>query len=769
LTFYRSEKAFDYVTDETRSGICKTSGKKNETGNVPVKKRHMILCILLFLFIVFPGLDRLHALERDVQKGPVNIEADSITYDSNLDTYTAYGDVFVTFTGGYLKADSVTMSKATKDAAAEGHVEIRSEKDLLRCDSAQFNMETKTGILHNGTMFFDRNHFYLSGREIEKKGEDTYTLKDATATTCDGDQPDWRFTGQEINVTIDGYGTMKHGTFEVSNIPVIYIPWIVFPAKTTRQSGFLFPRIAYSEDKYGWDIGLPFFWAISENTDATLYQRYMTKRGLQEGLEFRYCISEDSYGTFYADYLNDSMEVSETEGSGLVRNWNGNQKRWSYYLNHETNFSPGFYMRTDIKKVSDNWYFKDFDSYNYYLEHYGEGLNKRFDKISFVGDRSLASLESTVRVVKDWDLFNLTALAQYTDNFQSYSNDTTLQKYPEITFTGITQPIFNSPLYFELESTYDYYYRTEGYRGHLFDAHPVFSLPFSCGDYFQLTPEIGFRETKWDGMNTENGVPGKRGSRELYDIGATLSTEVHRIFSVDGQTVEKIRHGIKPELSYTYIPYVYQNDLADFVDTIPEQNSVTYSLTNTLIARVRDSAGGISYREFLNLKVSQPYNIKEARRNLAGSNDTRRPFGNVAIEFDFNPFQYLSLDSDASYDVNDGEWKKTNCNLTMSDWRGDSVSAEYRYTQDALEEINLSLKATVSKTLDCKYKLRRNELDKKDLESTYAIDYHKQCWSVEVSYSDTSDDRSYMIIFSLYGLGKVGHAGGQTSSITRNF
>ncbi|MBN2516202.1 MAG: LPS-assembly protein LptD [Deltaproteobacteria bacterium] len=734
-----------------------------------MKKRNTILFLLLFLLIVFPWLDSLRAFERKVQKGPVNIEADSITYDSNLDTYRAHGNVIVTFTGGYLKADSVTMNKTTKDAATEGHVEIRSEEDLLRCDSAQFNVETKTGTLHNGTIFFDRNHFYLSGKEIEKKGEDTYSLKDVTATTCDGDRPDWRFTGQEIDVTVDGYGTMKHGTFEVSNIPVIYVPWMVFPAKTTRQSGLLFPRIAYSRDKHGWDIEVPFFWAISESTDATLYQRYMDKRGLQEGLEFRYCISENSYGTFYGDYLNDAKAVSETEGDGLLRNWSENQKRWSYYLNHETTFSPGFYIRTDIKKVSDNWYFKDFDLNNYYLEHYGEGRNKRFDKVSFVGDKSLASLESTARVVKEWDLFNLTALAQYTDNFQSYSNDTTLQKYPEVTFTGITQPLFDSPVYFELESTYDYYYRTRGYKGHLFDAHPIFSLPLTYSDYFQFTPEIGFHETKWDGMNTEDGVPGKRGSRELYDIGATLSTEVHRIFSVNGQTVEKVRHGVKPEVSYTYIPYVYQADLADFVGTIPEQNSVTYSLTNTLTARVKDSAGGISYREFFNLKVSQPYNIKEAQRNLSEPNDTRRPFGNVAIEFDFNPFQYLSLDSDASYDVNDGEWKKTNCNFAVSDGRGDSVSVEYRYTQDQLEEINLSLDATVTKTLDFKYVIRRNVLDKKYLESTYAIDYHKQCWSVGVSYSDTSDDRSYMIIFSLYGLGKVGRVGGETSSITRNF
>lgn len=734
-----------------------------------MKTRKIILFIIIFQVFVSFQVDFLLAFEREVPKGPVNIEADSIIYDSNLDTYRARGNVVITFAGGYLKADSVTLNKPTKDAVAEGHVEIKSEKDLLEGEKAQFNIDTKTGTLLNGKMFFYKNHLYLSGDEIEKKGEATYYLKDATATTCDGDRPDWRFTGKEVNVTIDGYGTLKHGTFQVKNFPFIYLPYLIFPVKTTRQTGFLFPRISYSQDKHGWDMGIPFYWAVSDNTDATFYQRYMDKRGFQEGIEFRYCINEGSFGTFYGDYLNDKREVSDTGEDGLSRDWQESQKRWSYYLNHETTFSPGFYIRADIKKVSDIWYFRDFDSYNYYLEHYSENENKRFKKVSFIGDKSLASLESTARLVKDWELFNFTALAQYTDNFQSYSNDTTLQKYPEVTFTGVTQPIFNSPFNFELESTYVYYYRDEGYKGHLFDAHPTFSLPISFGNYLQFTPEIGFRETKWDSVQTNDTLAGKRGSREMYDVGATLSTEIHRIFNVGGQTVEMIRHGIKPELSYTYIPYVYQGDLADYVGSVAETNSLTYSLTNTFIARLRDEGGNKSYREFFNLKLSQPYNIKEARRTTSGTADEKRPFGNVDIEFDFDPFQYLSFDGDAKLDVNDGEWKETNYNLGISDWRGDSVTAEYRYTQKSVEEVNISMKAKVSESLDLRYILRRNELDKKDLESTYGIDYHKQCWSVEITYSDTSDDRAYMVVFSLYGLGKVGHAGGKTSGITRNF
>jgi LPS-assembly protein len=126
------------------------------------------------------------------------------------------------------------------------------------------------------------------------------------------------------------------------------------------------------------------------------------------------------------------------------------------------------------------------------------------------------------------------------------------------------------------------------------------------------------------------------------------------------------------------------------------------------------------------------------------------------MEFEFVPFKYLSFDGDASFDVNDGEWKKLNYNLDISDWRGDSVKAEYSYTQSSSEAVNIYLKAKASKSLNLNYVLRRNKFDGKNLETTYGLEYHKQCWAVEMTYSDTSDDEAYMVVFSLYGLGKVG-------------
>jgi LPS-assembly protein len=730
----------------------------------------------LFLLLFFISAHNVMAAEADLSKEPVTIEAVSIAYDKEEDTFHAKGDVVVSFSQGVLMADSVILNRKTNEAFAEGNVMVVSENDLLEGDKVKFDIETKTGVVYEGNMFLEKNHFYLKGSKIEKKGVATYRIEGAVATTCDGDSPDWRLMGRELNVTIDGYGTLKQGKFFVKDVPIFYIPYLLFPAKTTRQSGFLLPQLSYSERKFGWDMEIPFYLAISESTDATFYQRYMEKRGFKEGAEFRYILSNNSFGTFYGDFLDDTGRLNETAG-GISRNWQSDQKRWSFYWNHETLFDPSFYFRTDITKVSDNWYFKDFTSNNYYLDNYLVKENQRFKKVSFVGNETLGSLDSTARLVKSWQQYNLTLMFQNTDDFASPSNNATLQKYPEIMLTGSKRPLLGSPLNFEFNTAYDYYYRSEGQKGHLYDLQPALSLPFSLGDYFQLTPQMSVKGTYWDRDDNIVTSQSKRGSRFSYNVGANLTTEIHKVFDVNNSRVDKVWHGIKPELTYTYIPNTNQTDIPDFAVSVTEQHTLTYSLTNTIVAKLKEKEEGKSYLEFMRFKISQTYDIKEAARTELPPVD-KKPFSDIDMELDVKPFQYLSLSARNRYSLNSNDWKKANYDLNLSDWRGDlaiigyryasaalneinpfgSITpfSPYRYTQSPLEEINLSLKAVVTKAIDMTYILKRNELDRNTLENTYGFNYHKQCWSIDVKISESANDRSYTVLFSLYGFGKVG-------------
>jgi LPS-assembly protein len=743
-----------------------------------MKRDTAFISALVFILCLSIHAWALQAADREVPRGPVTIEADTLSYDQANDTYQAQGNVIVFFTGGYLRADRLLLNRRTNEAVAEGNTVLKSNGDLLEGERVDFNTETKTGTVQSGRIFFEKYHFHIRGREIQKKGDADYFMKDGTATTCDGDCPDWQFAAREMDVTIDGYGTMKNGTFQILEVPVFYFPYLLFPVKTTRQSGVLLPHLGYSEEKLGFDVAVPVFWAISDSTDATFYQRYMDKRGYQQGAEYRYFLSPDSFGTFYADYLSDQW-TGTREIEGVQQAQTEKEKRWSYYLNHQTQFDPGFYLRTDINRVSDNYYFNDFASYNYYLNHYAGTANRRFQRISYVGDQRLDALESKGRLVKDWGLLSLTGYAQYTDDFSNPSNDTTLQKYPEIRLNAFTQPLFGSPLNFGMGGSYSYNYRSVGEKGNLFDVFPVLSLPLSLGHYLQFTPEVGFRETYWDTSGALSGSEKKTGSRELITAGARLSSDVYRIFDVGGTSIEKIKHYVKPELVYNYTA-VQEDERPDFVTDINSQSNITWSLLNTLTSRMKDLEGKTSYQEFLRLKLFQiydfrgdVYNVTTTRAALttpttvgttpAGQGNYLGPLN---AELDFYPYRYVTYNSTLSFDFNSGDLTAMNHTLGLSDNRGDSASIQYSYTKDIVENINLILKAKVTKSVELKYVLRENLLQDTTLESTYGISYNRQCWGVEVAYSDLVNDRTFMVFINLLGLGRVGSASVKTDALS---
>jgi LPS-assembly protein len=506
----------------------------------------------------------------------------------------------------------------------------------------------------------------------------------------------------------------------------------------------------------------------------------MDKRGLKEGVEFRYQPSSSTWGLFYGDFLKDQWTGTDTSG-GIPRTWTEKQDRWSWYWSHETTFEPGFYFRSDLKKVSDIYYFRDFDSHNYYLDHYGGNLNRKFQKVSFVGNEQLTSYDSTARIVKQWRNYNLTALGQYTDNLTSPSNDETLQRYPEITLTGFKQPLFGTRLNWEFTSLYGNYYRTLGEKGYVVDVYPKLSLPWAIGDYLQVTPTAGFRETLWDTESNSPSTTGDSASRSVYTLALNASTEVFRNFDVSWGEVQKVRHAIKPEITYNYIPSAGPSLRPEFVlpvgsttvggvaANVDAENSITYALTNTLISRLRDDKGNVSYREVFRLKLSQTYNITTPTIYVTAPTllvptttpnvlpaDPTKPFRPVDLEVDINPYKYLSFMTRTAYDVNTTSWAQINQDIALSDARGDSLAFIYRYTKNSIESVGIFGRARVTNSLDLFAGFRSDEFNNSTLEKTVGFEYRRQCWGVEMSYSDLVDDRTFKILFSLTGFGRVG-------------
>ena len=263
----------------------------------------------------------------------------------------------------------------------------------------------------------------------------------------------------------------------------------------------------------------------------------------------------------------------------------------------------------------------------------------------------------------------------------------------------------------------------------------------------------------------------KSADRTVYNASVSLSSQLSRIFDVNVNNWERIRHEIKPEIVYSYVPSVSTDNVPDYYspaaspfvmpvlslsgDSLTQQNAVAWSLTNTLTARVKDEAGAYSYLEFLRLKLFQAYDLHEASKDMSGSTMERRPFSDIGIELDFTPYKYLSFKSRNEYNVYDG-WKQNNFDLNVKDWRGDSLLIGYRYTVNSVEEIDFGLKAIITGNIEGTFVSKYDIANSRTIENSLGIVYRKQCWSMGFDLTETDDDVRFLFRISLTGFGNSG-------------
>ncbi|HQP25937.1 MAG TPA: LPS assembly protein LptD, partial [Smithellaceae bacterium] len=286
-----------------------------------------------------------------------------------------------------------------------------------------------------------------------------------------------------------------------------------------------------------------------------------------------------------------------------------------------------------------------------------------------------------------------------------------------------------------------------------------------------LTPQFALKETLWSRDDHQKDAQDKNDDRMTYNASVSLSSQLSRVFDVQGKGWEKIRHEIKPEIIYAYVPNVQADDVPDYYlpvsapfvfpttplssNSLDEQSAVAWALTNTLTARIKDKDGAHSYLEFLRLKLFQAYDIHEAGRDMEGTDGERKPFSDLGIELDIAPSKYFSVKARSRYNFYDS-WKQNNFDLRLRDGRGDALSIGYRYTADSLEEINVGLKAVLSRNIDATLVSKYDLDNSRRIENSLGFIYHKQCWSMGVDVTETDDDVRFSFRISLAGFGKTG-------------
>jgi len=390
-----------------------------------------------------------------------------------------------------------------------------------------------------------------------------------------------------------------------------------------------------------------------------------------------------------------------------------------------------------------------------------ERSRSEVDRVSL---RSKEKNKSYIFHTKNWSQYSLTTEVNYYKNLIERDR-TTLQRVPKISFSGQRQNISGTPLFFKLDSAYDYFSRHHGVEGQRVDISPKISWPFNFNNYVKFTPEIGVRSLFGIGLTKDRDYDHQKA---VIDANAELSTTILKVYNFQGKRIAKLKHSIEPSILYRYLSDENQEEFPIFehLDRFYERNAVNYSVTNRFTAKVLLPDGSFAEQELGYLKIGQNYYFTHPAWPWLHEGYSGHDFSDIRTELRVRLGYFAYLKAQLNYNPYDNNLGFYNAFLLFQNKRNDYLRFEYRYVRDELEGYRVKLRYKINNSLLAFYETRHSEFNDKTLDSLYALEYYAQCWSVRfvVEENARQDGRDreieYAIMFNLAGLGEIGEIEG---------
>lgn len=256
-----------------------------------------------------------------------------------------FGHAVVSQPGETLSAEHITLDLNTRTLDARGNCVYVSSGNVIYGEEMHFNLDTRTGTVIGGRVSNDR--FTLSGERINKLGDGRFQTHWGEYSTCVDCPNAWSILAEDVDMQVEGYAYMSNVTTKVKDTSAFWLPYMIVPMKTRRQTGLLFPAFTYGSLN-GFQVVLPFFWAINRSTDMTIAAGTFSERGPRFTWEGRYALTEGSgQANFY--FLRDS---TFQDGNHVALNPN----RFAFDVKQVQQLPWGLVEKFRFTDVSDNQY-----------------------------------------------------------------------------------------------------------------------------------------------------------------------------------------------------------------------------------------------------------------------------------------------------------------------------------------------------------------------------------------------------------------------------
>ncbi len=751
---------------------------------------------------------------------PVQITADHLEYHADGELFVASGNVRLSNGERSIEADWVGVARGSQRGVASGNVRYRDGRDELESAFLQFDVETLRGFVYQGSLDTGGDGFLVEADELLRTGEDRYTVTNGRFTTCrcpDDETEPWVIDTGRADVEIGGYATAQNTTLDILGVPVLWLPWVIFPVKTERESGVLFPKFGFRGDA-GFDVGLPLFWAARKNVGVIATPTYMTERGFKQNLEVEYLLGRRSEGEVFAAYGRDQKRADSSN-----RDLPGDEHdvtRWTVLAEHDQHLPGEVRAKADIHLISDNAYAEDYIELSEFRDDafleskvFVSGDVGRDGRLGLVGTsifvNDLQTVDSQDRdsivhhvapsVRAEWLSGRESWLGGFVTRFEFDYTHFYNDRLPQDRYGEEADLVVGNDLFLDIgvdalpadesrhvageeDGTF-----SEGEpladRGHRFVLHPRISYPMRWFDRLEVVPEVGYRQTLYHTRAQNHAAQSHLTARldlRTRLVGDFFGTGMQHIIEpvVGWGMVGSASNASDP----LFVPaaatrqrrlrlFERDNLMLDPSDRVNDRQTVSFGVGNRLYLKNRLAA------EF-NIAIDHQWvgdgtRYSENRREQDGSR--------VVVSGHSEQFWRTSSEFNLNLDPEDGDVEEGLFALTVTPWSWITLRAAYRYREpreagrfrfprqlsrdpwdedtDALSQVEPIGTLRVGRYMRLRYRANYDLEDDVLLRQQGTFEYVSRCdcWGIGVDVVEQkSGEIRYLLRYSLLGSGDDG-------------
>ena len=568
---------------------------------------------------------------------------------------TAYGtNVFVQYGDATLISDSAKLDYQSGEVVADGHVRIAQGDLLWTGEHIRYNF--KTHQMQSEQFRTGKPPVFAQGEQLQgDTTNQTYHARHAFITTDDVSDPAIYVRSSHIKIVPGKYIEMWNAVLYLDGVPTFYFPYY------RRNLGRRVNNFNFTpgyRSSYGPFLLNTYTWYLNDAVDGNIHLDYREKRGVGAGPDLNLHLGQWGEAEFRYYYLHDrdpnaSVSTNSFPGLGAIP-----ENRQRVYFGYQATPFTNLNVKALANYQSDPLVLHDF----------------------FEGDYTANPQPNTfTEVNKYWNNWSLDA--ETTPRVNDFFNQ--VERLPDVRLTGYRQQVFNTPFYYESESSAGWYRMyfadTNGptppnYSAARADTFHQVLLPETFFGWLNVTPRVGGRFTYY---STESGPGGTNDEtwRNVFDTGVETSFKASQLWA--GATnsllaIDGLRHIIEPSVTYAYVPspskppaQLPQFDSAlpsllllpvqfpDYnnIDSIDSENVIRFGLRNTLQTR-RDG----ELDNLLDWKVVLDWRLTPGQNqtNLDEPFGNQETFSDLYSDLTFKPRSWIVLNSQLRYAINGG-------------------------------------------------------------------------------------------------------------------